>query len=33
VDRLGLADRAVEPNELVAFSCPREPEGRDHGPR
>jgi hypothetical protein len=27
VHRLGLAGRAIEPNELIAFPCCREPEG------
>ena len=28
----GLADRAVEPHELIAFPGSLEPEGRDCGP-
>lgn len=32
VDGFGLADRAVEPHDLTAFTGPLEPEGRDRGP-
>ena len=32
VHRFGLADRAVEPHELIAFTSALKPEGRDRGP-